>query len=305
MAAPTAPSSTIELETGADPLMTMAPLWHGPLDRQMRLGPGSLARATRTPAGPASVELRVAGRHVEARAWGPGATEALAQLPGLIGDLDDADQLRPRHEIVAQLVHRLPGLRLTRGVPLLEALIPAIVGQKVTSREANHSLAALMTHYGEPAPGPLGLMLPPRAEVLARLPYWAFHSMGIERRRAESIRAAAAVAPQLGRAVAASREMGFAALTSLPGIGPWTAAETLRVVNGDPDAVSLGDYNLPRLVCAVLGQAAGGRGDDRRMLELLEPYRGQRARVVLLIENSGHRLPRRAPRSATRSIAAI
>jgi hypothetical protein len=54
----------------------------------------------------------------------------------------------------------------------------------------------------------------------------------------------------------------------------------------------------------VLG---GGTGpaDDQRMLQALEPYRGQRARVVLLIETGGFRLPRRAPRFAARSIAAI
>ena len=76
-------SATLELETSADPLLTMAPLWRGPRDREMRIGRGALACATRTPAGPASLELRVAGRHVQARAWGPGAGEALARLPGL------------------------------------------------------------------------------------------------------------------------------------------------------------------------------------------------------------------------------
>jgi hypothetical protein len=41
------------------------------------------------------------------------------------------------------------------------------------------------------------------------------------------------------------------------------------------------------------------------MLELLEPYRGQRARVVYLIERGGQTPERRAPRFAPRSIAAI
>jgi len=304
MGSSTAPTATLELHSGADPLLTMAPLWQGPRDPQMHVGRGTISRATRTSTGPASLELRVAGRHVEARAWGPGAGELLARLPGLIGDLDDPAPLRPRHQVVAQLIHRLPGLRMTRGVPLLEALMPAIVSQKVTGREAHRSLAALTARYGESAPGPLGLMLPPSAEILARLPYWAFHSLGIERRRADALRAAATAAPMLERSIEASPQRGFAALTSVPGIGPWTAAETIRLVRGDPDALSMGDYNLPRLVCSVLG---GGTGptDDRRMLEVLEPYRGQRARVVLLIETGGFRLPRRAPRFAARSIATI
>jgi hypothetical protein len=41
------------------------------------------------------------------------------------------------------------------------------------------------------------------------------------------------------------------------------------------------------------------------MLELLAPYRGQRARVIRLLEASGIRPPARGPRMALRSIAAI
>lgn len=304
MGSSTAPTATLELSTRADPLLTMAPLWQGAGDRQMNIGRGTLIRATRTSTGPASFELRLAGRHVQARAWGPGAREVLASLPGLMGDLDDPTPLRPRHQAVAQLIHQLPGLRMTRGVPLLEALVPAIVSQKVTGREAHRSLAALTARYGETAPGPLGLMLPPSADVLAGLPYWAFHSLGIERRRADTIRAAATACRSLERALEASLQRGLAALTSVPGIGPWTAAETTRLVRGDPDALSVGDFNLPRLVCSVLG-GGSGPADDRRMLQVLEPYRGQRARVVLLIETAGIWLPRHAPRFAARSIASI
>jgi hypothetical protein len=39
------------------------------------------------------------------------------------------------------------------------------------------------------------------------------------------------------------------------------------------------------------------------MLELLEPYRGQRARVVRLLEASGLAAPRFGPRVAPQSIA--
>jgi 3-methyladenine DNA glycosylase/8-oxoguanine DNA glycosylase len=294
----------MEFDTRVDPILTMRPLWLGSLDRQMRISRRSVARATRMAAGPASFELRVAGRRVEARAWGPGAEELFARLPALMGELDDPSSLRPRHEIVARLIHRLPGLRMTSGTPLLEALVPAIISQKVTGGEAKRSYARLVTRYGEPAPGPLGLRLPPSAEVLAELPYWAFHVLGIERRRADVVRTATGAAQGLARAMSRPAGAAFAALTSLPGIGHWTAAETIRLVTGDPDALSLGDYNLPRLVCAVLGEV-NAPASDERMLELLEPYRGQRARVVLLIENGGFRLPRRAPRPATRSIAAI
>ena len=77
----------------------------------------------------------------------------------------------------------------------------------------------------------------------------------------------------------------------------------MRIAYGDADAVSVGDYHLPRLVCRLLaGEPDGG---DERMLELLEPYRGQRARVVLLLETSGVRMERHAPRMRPRSIGAL
>jgi 3-methyladenine DNA glycosylase/8-oxoguanine DNA glycosylase len=224
-------------------------------------------------------------------------------VPGLVGALDDPSALVPRHELVAGLVRRLPGLHLTRGGSIMETLVPSILAQKVTGPEARGAHHALLRRYGEPAPGPHGLRLPPPASKLAALPYWAYHELGVERRRADTIRAAAAVAPQLE--AIAKRPAGdrAAVLMSLRGIGPWTAAETLRLALGDPDAVSVGDYHLPRLICSAL---AGERdGDDSRMLELLEPYRGQRARVALLIERSGVREQRRAPRMRARSIAAM
>jgi 3-methyladenine DNA glycosylase/8-oxoguanine DNA glycosylase len=86
----------------------------------------------------------------------------------------------------------------------------------------------------------------------------------------------------------------------VPGIGPWTVAEVLRVSFGDPDAVSVGDYHLPSLVAWVL--AGERRADDARMLELLEPYRGQRGRVQRLLEISGIYPERHGPRMPPRDI---
>jgi 3-methyladenine DNA glycosylase/8-oxoguanine DNA glycosylase len=93
------------------------------------------------------------------------------------------------------------------------------------------------------------------------------------------------------------------AMMSMPGIGPWTAAEVARIALGDPNAVRLGDFHLPHIVSWVL--AGEARSDDVRMMQLLEPYEGHRARAVRLIELSGMRPPRRAPRQRLRSIALI
>jgi 3-methyladenine DNA glycosylase/8-oxoguanine DNA glycosylase len=281
----------------------MAVLWQGPPDAQMRVRGNVIERASRYPSGTASLRLTVARDRVIARAWGAGARDAIESVPALVGECDDPTLLIPRHAIVAHARRRLPGVRLTSGTPLFETLLFSILGQKVTSFEARRSFGALIRRFGEPAPGPLGLAVPPPPERLARTPYWAFHTLGIERRRAEAIQVAAAAAHRLASLVPLATHDRIARLTSLPGIGPWTAAEAIRLSLGDPDAVSVGDYHLPSLVCWAL--AAEHDGTDERMLELLDAYAGQRARVVLLIERAGLRMERHAPRYAPRSIAGI
>jgi 3-methyladenine DNA glycosylase/8-oxoguanine DNA glycosylase len=283
-----------------DMALTLGPLAHGHGDPTIRLGGGMAWRASRTPLGPATLELRRSGREVAVRAWGPGAEAALAGLPELLGSRDDPDALEPDHPALRELQRRLPGLRLTRTGAVFEALLPAVVGQKVTGGEARRAYRRLVLRYGERAPGPLPLRVAPEPGLLARLPYEAYHPLGLERRRADVIRRAAAVAGRLQEGVDLGPGETDRRLRTLPGIGPWTSAETRRIALGDPDAVSVGDYHLPNLVGWIL--AGEPRGDDARMLELLEPYRGQRARVVRLLELSGQWPPAFGPHLAERRI---
>jgi 3-methyladenine DNA glycosylase/8-oxoguanine DNA glycosylase len=108
------------------------------------------------------------------------------------------------------------------------------------------------------------------------------------------------VAALMGRLAGADHDTTTRLLAAVGGIGPWTIAEVRRVAFGDPDAISVGDYHIPHLVSWVL--AGEPRGSDARMLELLEPYRGQRGRVQRLLELSARFPPRRGPRLAARDI---
>nr|MBA2719018.1 DNA-3-methyladenine glycosylase 2 family protein [Chloroflexota bacterium] len=186
---------------------------------------------------------------------------------------------------------------------VFESLVPAILEQKVTGTEAWRGLRGLVRHWGEPAPGPFGLWLLPPPAVVAAIPYHELHPFGIERRRADLVRRVADHAKRLEEIVGLPRDAAYARLRSIPGIGPWTAAEVALRALGDADAVSVGDFHLPNLVAFAL--AGEIRGDDARMTELLEPWRGHRARVVRLLEASGLRPPAFGPRYAPRSIAAI
>ncbi len=257
-------------------------------------------RATRTPEGPATIHLRQRAGTIDVEAWGPGAHWAAAQAPYLCGEQDDPSGFEPRHRLIAELNRRHPGLRLTRTAAVFEALLPAVIGQKVTTIEAEAGFRALVTAMGEPAPGPVRLKLPPAPQALARTPYWAFHPFGIERRRAEVIIRAARSANRLEEITTMDRPSAYRRLEAFPGVGPWTAAKVALVALGDADAVPVGDYHLPHAV----GYALEGtpRSTDERMLELLDPYRGHRARVIRLLTISGIGAPKFGPRKPLRDI---
>lgn len=292
----------IVLQRQLDLAATLGPLAHGRGDRTIRLARGEAWLAFRTPDGSASLRLvHEAATALRAAAWGPGAERALAGVPDLIGEADEPEQLVAHHAVLHDLARRHPGLRLPASGRILHALVPSVLEQKVTGTEAFRAYAKLLHIHGEPAPGPVDLVLPPAPERLAALPYFALHPLGIERRRATVIRVAARRAAWL-EAAAGPAEAGRR-LQDLRGVGAWTAAEVRRSAFGDPDAVSVGDYHLPNMVAWAL--AGEPRGSDARMLELLEPYRGQRGRVQRLLEVGRVIAPRYGPRMAPRSIAAI
>jgi 3-methyladenine DNA glycosylase/8-oxoguanine DNA glycosylase len=296
------PSFRYRIRGPLDLRRTLGPLGRGPGDRTFRFVAGRALRATRTADGPASLAIAVSDGEVVAEAWGPGADRALANVPELLGLTAEPEPLVAAHPTVTQLARRFPGVRIPRTGAVLEALVPAILEQKVIGEEARRAYFSLIRVHGEPAPGPteLGLRLPPSAATLAGIPYYDFHPFGVERRRADLIRRIASRAAWVEGIVELPLPQAYARLTSVPGIGPWTAAEVGVRALGDLDAVSVGDFHLPNLVAFAL--AGEPRGTDVRMLELLEPYRGQRARVVRLLELSGIQAPRYGPRLSFRRI---
>ncbi|MET8681248.1 DNA-3-methyladenine glycosylase 2 family protein [Streptomyces sp. NPDC004647] len=285
--------------------MTVGPLRRGPGDPAFRVTPeGSVWRACRTPAGPGTLRLAARSGEIEAEAWGPGGDWLLESLPAILGGEDDPSPFTPRHRLVHEMHRRHPGLRLTRTRLVLESLIPSILEQKVTSDEAYRAWRLLLQRHGEPAPGPLDrLYVPPTPRTWAMVPSWEWHRAGVDGKRAATIVRAARVARRLEEAAAMDLPAALARLQLIPGIGPWTAAETLQRSNGAPDAITVGDLHVPKIVGYAL---TGRRGaDDAMMLELLAPYEGQRHRACRLILLSGRTPPRRAPRFAPNDISRL
>ena len=263
-------------------------------------GAGAVWRTSLTPHGPVTLRVLPArGDVIVSQAWGPGADWLLETLPDLLGARDDRAGFRPRHTLLREMAARHTGLRIGRSHRVMEALVPAVLEQKVLGLEAHRAWRTLMFRYGTPAPGPAprGMRVFPPARVWARIPSWEWHRAGVEAVRTRTVAAAAQVAGRMEEITGMGADEASGRLRAIPGIGAWTAAEVMQRATGDPDAVSVGDYNLPKAV----GWALAGRiVDDEGMLELLAPYAGHRYRVTRLVELSGIRPPRRGPRLAVR-----
>ncbi|MFJ4039354.1 DNA-3-methyladenine glycosylase family protein [Microbacterium sp. NPDC090007] len=260
---------------------------------------GIVWRVSRTPVGIATLALRQSvGGTVRAAAWGPGATWALEQLPALCGARDDPDGFdAARHPSVAEWHRRHPDLRIGRTDLIFDALVSAIMEQKVTSMQAFSAWRSIVTWYGERAPGPTPrpMFAPPDVDGWRHIPSWAWHRAGLEPPQSRTIVETARRGASVVRAAeaAADGEARDRVFISLRGVGIWTSAETRIRAFGDPDAVSVGDYHLAHQVGFAL---TGHRTDDDGMLELLEPFAGHRQRVIRLIYAGSALEPRRGPR---------
>ena len=298
---------TVTFASVVSPGLTLFPLRRGPGDPCFQVGDdGAIWRTSLLRSGSVTARIsRAAPNAVECMAWGSGAEEFLDVLPAMLGAHDDASDFVPTDPTVAAAHRRVPHLRLGRTGQVLEALIPAVIEQRVPGADAFRAWRLLVTKFGTPAPGPAParLRVPPSADVWRHIPSWEFHRANVDPGRARTIVSCAQRAPSLERLASWPAAHAREALTSLPGVGVWTAAETVQRAFGDPDALSVGDYHFPKMIGWTL---LGHPIDDAGMIELLEPMRPHRHRVVRLLEASGLAYePRRGARLPVQDIRAL
>lgn len=275
---------------------------------------GDFVRATRTPDGPGTLHIRWSGRaasdgmfdttsEVEGVAgislatYGPGGDWLAHRAPAMLGVGDTgAHGLEASSNIVvARAARANRSLRIGASGDLYHELLPTIIEQRITSGEAHTQWGRLCRELSEPAPGPFTrLLLPPEPDVLARRPGWSFHPLGIERKRAEPLINVARHASKLWDWASSGPVVARQKLHLLGGVGQWTIGTVLGPALGDPDAVAVGDYHLKNMVGYTL--AGEARATDERMIELLEPFRGQRGRLVRMLKYSGVAAPKFGPK---------
>lgn len=213
---------------------------------------------------------------------------------------DNPTDFEPSDPLVAELHRRNPGLRFGRTGLVFDSLVVAICGQKVTGREAASAMRGLSRSFSERAPGPnQALRLPPDPKRMAAAPYYDYHELHLEKRRADVLRAVASRAEDIEGLRSKDPATASVVLSGFKGVAAWTVAETLAVSHGDADQVSVGDFHLKHLVVHHL--AGKDRGTDDEMLELLEPFRPHRGRVIRLLHTLGH-APKFGPRMPARNI---
>ena len=274
--------------------VTLAPLRNGRHDPTTQLSDGEFWRATFTPHGAGTLHLDWRDGTLRVQSWGPGADWLVAGVPQLIGQHDRPVTFVDAPPALVRAQRNLPDLRIGAGRTLYHDLLPAVLGQRVTVGEAMRQWHDLCIRLGEPAPGPTGLRLPPVPDRLAVTPSWWFHPLGVERKRAEPLITVARHAHHLWDWAELPTYLAGQRMASLRGIGEWTVGLVLASALGEPDALAVGDYHLKNTIAwALAGEA---RATDERMLELLEPFRGQRGRVARLLSLDGHGAPKFGPR---------
>ncbi len=301
-----APTHTLDHLERATFAATLRGYRHGAGDPTTRLdvigrgrtAAGHFVRATYTPDGPGTLSIRWAPeRPVEVDVWGPGGSWLAERVTDLLGGTDAGAPwlAADAHPVVAAAAGEHRHLRYGRSGTLYHELLPTIIEQRITGGEAVRQWARLCRELSAVAPGPFdALLLPPAPAVLARQPSWWFHPLGIERKRVTPLVEVARHADKLWSWAECAPDEAARRLHLLRGIGAWTTGSVLGPALADPDAVPVGDYHVKNHVAWAL--AGEPRGTDERMLELLEPYRGQRGRVVWLLGAAGHAAPKFGPR---------
>jgi len=194
-----------------------------------------------------------------------------------------------RDESLKGLIRKSPGVRVPGAWDGFELMIRAILGQQISVKAATTLAGRIADQYGErlslsDESGDVGLRrIFPSAD---RLRHARFSNIGLVRSRAETIRrvAAAAADGELNFDVTQEPEDFCRSLTSIKGVGDWTAQYVAMRVLKNPDAFPSSDLGLLKAVDLIGNQT--GRTTPAELLRQAESWRPWRAYAALLLWSS-------------------
>ena len=247
--------------------------------------------AYRTPEGNVVVAAHRNGERLVVERAGEGGDWIEPRLSKLFGLQDRPGDFQPCGRLAA-LAKRNRGVHLPILPTVFHRLIQIVLQQLVAWNDALRAWRTIVHEYGEQLEA--NLWLPPSVSTLKQLAYYDLVECGVLPNQARLILRLTREASRIERLADADVKALEQHLLSIKGIGPWSVQHLLGSSCGDADAVMTGDYGLPNTVAWYLIDKA--RSDDEEMLQLLEPYRGHRFRVINLLMQSGIVAPRRGPR---------
>jgi DNA-3-methyladenine glycosylase II len=196
-----------------------------------------------------------------------------------LADPDAREFLRGADPVLARIIDARPDFRprsWTEDLPALDAfstLIFQVIGQQLSVRATRTIVGRFEQHFGGRLPTP--------AEMLAADPD-AVRSSGMSTRKAATLREVAQRFVDGRLSDEALSDMSdddvVAALTDIPGIGPWTAHGFLLVALDRPDVFLTGDVALRRAIERAYG--FDNLPTDDELLQISQRWRPYRSLAV-------------------------
>ena len=230
----------------------------------------------------------IAGREVRITAvaggvaidpWSKDAAAEVGLLLGLPFDLDAFREWAAADATLARVIESIPGFRPTMNPQPFEALVVAITTQQISLHAAAAIRGNLVERYGVRHDAAWEF---PARERIRELRPRHFTPLGFSRAKAEYVLELAHSDLDLDAIAALDDDDVIAALTSVRGLGRWTADWFLARHLARPHAWPAGDLGVRKAVSTfyAAGQALSIQ-EVRRMSERFAPFENLSAQFLL------------------------
>jgi AraC family transcriptional regulator of adaptative response / DNA-3-methyladenine glycosylase II len=177
---------------------------------------------------------------------------------GLDSGLEEGHRHLGGNPTIGPLVAKRPGIRVPGVWDPFEIGVRAIIGQGITVAGATSITGRLVRDHGTPVPGLEAMGLTHLFPVPSALADADLTGVGLTRSRQEAIRgfSKAVLAGEVPIDGSAGLSELVAAISSIPGVGPWTA-NYIALRMGEPDAFPVTDLGLQRAYDRLSGGSSG------------------------------------------------